>query len=186
MEDQPAGEGEGDADGEPQPAGEQGTRRLRRRPVEASAFTCVPAQVCGLQAELARLRSSLERGEAQRAELQFQLTVSRRDGERAAELSRDREALAGTRNQNHHHRLGYPLKRADALASGSIPSSSAFPCQSEQSGCSRPWRSCRRLCTSPGGPGTRTSMLCSWSWRSATDWSRAWALRARGCTACCR
>lgn len=67
--------------------------------MDASAFLCVLAQVCGLQAELTRLRSSLERGEAQRAELQYQLTVSRRDGERAAELSRDREALAGTRTR---------------------------------------------------------------------------------------
>ncbi|XP_013856091.1 coiled-coil domain-containing protein 171, partial [Austrofundulus limnaeus] len=50
-------------------------------------------EVCRLQAELARLRSSVERGQAQRAELQYQLTASRRDGERVAELSRDRRTL---------------------------------------------------------------------------------------------
>ncbi|XP_024143480.1 coiled-coil domain-containing protein 171 isoform X1 [Oryzias melastigma] len=79
--------------------GSEETRRLRWRinQLEKEKVTLTAnhnQQVCGLQAELARLRSSLERGEAQRAELQFQLTVSRRDGERAAELSRDREALA--------------------------------------------------------------------------------------------
>ncbi|XP_037832540.1 coiled-coil domain-containing protein 171 isoform X2 [Kryptolebias marmoratus] len=50
-------------------------------------------EVCRLQAESARLRASVERGEAQRAELQYQLTASRRDGERVAELSRDRRTL---------------------------------------------------------------------------------------------
>ncbi|RVE60871.1 hypothetical protein OJAV_G00185160 [Oryzias javanicus] len=79
--------------------GSEETRRLRWRinQLEKEKVTLTAShnqQVCGLQAELARLRSSMERGEAQRAELQFQLTVSRRDGERAAELSRDREALA--------------------------------------------------------------------------------------------
>ncbi|XP_030609939.1 coiled-coil domain-containing protein 171 isoform X2 [Archocentrus centrarchus] len=50
-------------------------------------------EVCGLQAELTRLRSSVERGEAQRVELQYQLTLSRRDAERVAELSRDKRSL---------------------------------------------------------------------------------------------
>ncbi|XP_047242786.1 coiled-coil domain-containing protein 171-like [Girardinichthys multiradiatus] len=50
-------------------------------------------EVCSLQAEVARLRSSAERGEAQRAELQYQLAASRRDGERVAELNRDRCTL---------------------------------------------------------------------------------------------
>ncbi|XP_070711254.1 coiled-coil domain-containing protein 171 [Pempheris klunzingeri] len=44
-------------------------------------------EVCGLQAELARLRSSVERGEAQRVELQYQLTVSQRDADRASVLT---------------------------------------------------------------------------------------------------
>uniref|UniRef100_A0A3B3HSA5 Coiled-coil domain containing 171 n=1 Tax=Oryzias latipes TaxID=8090 RepID=A0A3B3HSA5_ORYLA len=79
--------------------GSEEARRLRWRinQLENEKVTLTASQnqeVCGLQAELTRLRSSLERGEAQRAELQYQLTVSRRDGERAAELSRDREALA--------------------------------------------------------------------------------------------
>ncbi|XP_051250965.1 coiled-coil domain-containing protein 171 isoform X2 [Dicentrarchus labrax] len=50
-------------------------------------------ELCRLQAELTRLRSSVERGEAQRVELQYQLTVSRRDADRASELSRDKDAL---------------------------------------------------------------------------------------------
>ncbi|XP_041841917.1 coiled-coil domain-containing protein 171, partial [Melanotaenia boesemani] len=50
-------------------------------------------EACSLQAEVARLRSSVERGEAQRAELQYQLTVSRRDAERVVELSRDKHTL---------------------------------------------------------------------------------------------
>ncbi|XP_072232835.1 coiled-coil domain-containing protein 171-like [Leuresthes tenuis] len=51
-------------------------------------------EACRLQVEVTRLRSSLERGEAQRAELQYQLAVSRRDAERVGELSREKEALS--------------------------------------------------------------------------------------------
>nr|XP_057924907.1 coiled-coil domain-containing protein 171-like isoform X2 [Doryrhamphus excisus] len=40
-------------------------------------------QLCSLKAELARLRSSVEQGEAQRSELQYQLAVSKRDAQRA-------------------------------------------------------------------------------------------------------
>lgn len=61
-------------------------------------FTVV-FKVCRLQAELTRLRCSVERGEAQRVELQYQLTLSRRDAERITELSRDKQALTGTRIQ---------------------------------------------------------------------------------------
>ncbi|XP_071315951.1 coiled-coil domain-containing protein 171-like isoform X2 [Trachinotus anak] len=50
-------------------------------------------ELCRLQAALTRLRSSVERGEAQRVELQYQLTVSQRDADRAAELSRDKLTL---------------------------------------------------------------------------------------------
>ncbi|XP_069375066.1 coiled-coil domain-containing protein 171 isoform X2 [Paralichthys olivaceus] len=50
-------------------------------------------ELCRLQAALTRLRSSVERGEAQRVELQYQLTVSQRDAERVAELSRDKHRL---------------------------------------------------------------------------------------------
>ncbi|XP_078020537.1 uncharacterized protein ccdc171 [Epinephelus lanceolatus] len=50
-------------------------------------------ELCRLQAELTRLRSSVERGEAQRVELQYQLTVSQRDADRVSELSRDKQAL---------------------------------------------------------------------------------------------
>lgn len=57
-------------------------------------------KVCRLQAELTRLRCSVERGEAQRVELQYQLTLSRRDAERITELSRDKQALTGTRIQH--------------------------------------------------------------------------------------
>ncbi|XP_074480289.1 uncharacterized protein ccdc171 [Sebastes fasciatus] len=48
-------------------------------------------ELCRLQAALTRLRSTVERGEAQRVELQYQLTASQRDADRAAELSRDNE-----------------------------------------------------------------------------------------------
>lgn len=47
---------------------------------------CTP-QVCRLQAQLTRLRSLVERGEAQRVELQYQLTLSQRDSARASELT---------------------------------------------------------------------------------------------------
>ncbi|CAJ1048295.1 Hypothetical predicted protein [Xyrichtys novacula] len=50
-------------------------------------------ELCRLQTELTRLRSSVERGEAQREELQYQLTISQRDADRASQLSRDRQAL---------------------------------------------------------------------------------------------
>ncbi|XP_067379209.1 coiled-coil domain-containing protein 171-like isoform X1 [Channa argus] len=50
-------------------------------------------ELCRLQAELTHLRSSVERGEAQRLELQYQLTVSQRHADQATELSRDKQAL---------------------------------------------------------------------------------------------
>uniref|UniRef100_UPI0037E8D01B coiled-coil domain-containing protein 171 n=1 Tax=Semicossyphus pulcher TaxID=241346 RepID=UPI0037E8D01B len=50
-------------------------------------------ELCRLQAELTRLRSSVERGEAQRVELQYQLTVIQREADRALELSRDKHTL---------------------------------------------------------------------------------------------
>ncbi|XP_067435637.1 coiled-coil domain-containing protein 171-like [Thunnus thynnus] len=51
-------------------------------------------ELCRLQAELTRLRSSVERGKAQRVELQYQLTVSQRDVDQVAKLGRDKQALA--------------------------------------------------------------------------------------------
>ncbi|XP_047441688.1 coiled-coil domain-containing protein 171-like isoform X2 [Mugil cephalus] len=51
-------------------------------------------ELCRLQAELARLRASVERGEAERADLQHRITVTSRDSERtSAELSRDKRSL---------------------------------------------------------------------------------------------
>ncbi|XP_055012704.1 coiled-coil domain-containing protein 171-like isoform X2 [Boleophthalmus pectinirostris] len=46
-------------------------------------------QVCSLEAELARLRAAVERGEAERAELQFQITVCLREKEKEAQTNRD-------------------------------------------------------------------------------------------------
>lgn len=48
---------------------------------------CVWYQLCKLRAELTRLRSSVERGEAQRVELQYQLTVSQRNEEQVLKLT---------------------------------------------------------------------------------------------------
>lgn len=48
---------------------------------------CVWYQLCKLRAELTRLRSSVERGEAQRLELQYQLTVSQRNEEQVFKLT---------------------------------------------------------------------------------------------------
>uniref|UniRef100_A0A8C6LEA9 Coiled-coil domain containing 171 n=1 Tax=Nothobranchius furzeri TaxID=105023 RepID=A0A8C6LEA9_NOTFU len=78
--------------------GEDEWRRLRGRlnQLEKEKLQLTSSfnqEVCGLQAELTRLRSSVERGEAQRAKLQYQLTASRRAAELAAELSRDRHTL---------------------------------------------------------------------------------------------
>ncbi|XP_034535230.1 coiled-coil domain-containing protein 171-like isoform X2 [Notolabrus celidotus] len=50
-------------------------------------------ELCLLQAELTRLRSSVEQGEAQRVELQYQLTISQRDADRASQLGRDKHTL---------------------------------------------------------------------------------------------
>ncbi|XP_054609583.1 coiled-coil domain-containing protein 171-like isoform X2 [Dunckerocampus dactyliophorus] len=62
-------------------------------------------QLCSLKAELARLRSSVEQGEAQRAELQYQLAVSKRDAERAhhtnATLTDQAAALQQTVQELH-------------------------------------------------------------------------------------
>ncbi|KAM9426728.1 uncharacterized protein ccdc171 isoform 2-T2 [Pholidichthys leucotaenia] len=73
-------------------------RNLRRRinELEKGKLKLTSAhnqEVCGLQTELTRLRSLVEWGEAQREELQYELAVSRRDAERAAELSRDKLTL---------------------------------------------------------------------------------------------
>ncbi|KAK7910066.1 hypothetical protein WMY93_014750 [Mugilogobius chulae] len=46
-------------------------------------------QVCSLEAELARLRASVERSEAERAELEFQITVCLREKEKEAQSNRD-------------------------------------------------------------------------------------------------
>uniref|UniRef100_A0A087X765 Coiled-coil domain containing 171 n=1 Tax=Poecilia formosa TaxID=48698 RepID=A0A087X765_POEFO len=50
-------------------------------------------EVIILQAEVARFRSLLERSEAHRTKLQFQLAASHRESNRVAELDRDRNAL---------------------------------------------------------------------------------------------
>ncbi|XP_068164871.1 coiled-coil domain-containing protein 171 isoform X2 [Antennarius striatus] len=50
-------------------------------------------ELCRLQVELTRLRSLVERGEAQREELAYELTVSRRDADQASELCRDKQVL---------------------------------------------------------------------------------------------
>uniref|UniRef100_A0AAQ4QQY6 Coiled-coil domain containing 171 n=1 Tax=Gasterosteus aculeatus aculeatus TaxID=481459 RepID=A0AAQ4QQY6_GASAC len=50
-------------------------------------MSCHNQEVCRLQAQLTRLRSLVERGEAQRVELQYQLTLSQRDSARASELT---------------------------------------------------------------------------------------------------
>ncbi|KAM4536511.1 uncharacterized protein ccdc171 [Odontesthes bonariensis] len=78
--------------------GGEETRRLRWRltQLEKEKLQLTSShnqEACRLQAEVTRLRSSVERGEAQRAELQYQLTVSRRDAERVDALSREKQAL---------------------------------------------------------------------------------------------
>ncbi|XP_053271862.1 coiled-coil domain-containing protein 171 [Pleuronectes platessa] len=67
-------------------------------------------ELCKLQAALARFRSSVERGEAQRVELQYQLTVSQRDAERVAELSRDKHSL--TEQAAELHQTVHDLQKA--------------------------------------------------------------------------
>ncbi|XP_061768947.1 coiled-coil domain-containing protein 171-like isoform X2 [Nerophis ophidion] len=63
-----------------------GRRRRRIHQLEKEKLEMTSAhnqQLCTLEAELARLRSSVERGEAQRTELQYQLVVSQRDTQQA-------------------------------------------------------------------------------------------------------
>ncbi|KAM6894633.1 coiled-coil domain-containing protein 171 [Lycodopsis pacificus] len=74
--------------------GEGGDRsgRLRRRvhQLEKDRLELTSShnqEVTRLQTQLTRLRSSVERGEAQRVELQYQLTLSQRDSTRASELT---------------------------------------------------------------------------------------------------
>ncbi|XP_034424677.1 coiled-coil domain-containing protein 171-like [Hippoglossus hippoglossus] len=67
-------------------------------------------ELCKLQAALTRFRSSVERGEAQRVELQYQLTVSQRDAERVAELSRDKHSL--TERAAELHQTVHDLQKA--------------------------------------------------------------------------
>ncbi|XP_075941168.1 coiled-coil domain-containing protein 171 [Anarhichas minor] len=75
-------------------ASEGGDRsgRLRRRVHQLEKdrlelTTSHNQEVTRLQTQLTRLRSSVERGEAQRVELQYQLTLSQRDSTRASELT---------------------------------------------------------------------------------------------------
>ncbi|XP_060922636.1 coiled-coil domain-containing protein 171-like [Limanda limanda] len=67
-------------------------------------------ELCNLQAALTRFRSSVERGEAQKVELQYQLTVSQRDAERVAELSRDKHSL--TERAAELHQTVHDLQKA--------------------------------------------------------------------------
>nr|XP_061816479.1 coiled-coil domain-containing protein 171-like isoform X1 [Nerophis lumbriciformis] len=63
-----------------------GRRRRRIHQLEKEKLEMTSAhnqQLCTLEAELARLRSSVERGEAQRTELQYQLVVSQKDTQQA-------------------------------------------------------------------------------------------------------
>ncbi|XP_077962091.1 coiled-coil domain-containing protein 171 isoform X1 [Gasterosteus aculeatus] len=67
-----------------------GGRRWRLHQLERERLermSCHNQEVCRLQAQLTRLRSLVERGEAQRVELQYQLTLSQRDSARASELT---------------------------------------------------------------------------------------------------
>ncbi|XP_076580925.1 coiled-coil domain-containing protein 171 isoform X2 [Chaetodon auriga] len=76
--------------------GGEHSRRLRVHQLEREKLELTSShnqELCRLQAELTRLRSSVERGEAQRVELQYQLTVSQRDADRASELHRDNHTL---------------------------------------------------------------------------------------------
>ncbi|KAM8898532.1 LOW QUALITY PROTEIN: uncharacterized protein ccdc171 [Spinachia spinachia] len=77
-------EGGGEEDNRP------GGRRWRVHQLERERLeltSCHNQEVCRLQAQLTRLRSLVERGEAQRVELQYQLTLSQRDSARASELT---------------------------------------------------------------------------------------------------
>ncbi|XP_061816481.2 uncharacterized protein [Nerophis lumbriciformis] len=63
-----------------------GRRRRRIHQLEKEKLEMTSAhnqQLCTLEAEIARLRSSVERGEAQRTELQYQLVVSQKDTQQA-------------------------------------------------------------------------------------------------------
>ncbi|KAL6118213.1 ccdc171 [Pungitius sinensis] len=67
-----------------------GGRRWRVHQLERERLeltSCHNQEVCRLQAQLTCLRSLVERGEAQRVELQYQLTLSQRDSARASELT---------------------------------------------------------------------------------------------------
>ncbi|KAM9836863.1 uncharacterized protein ccdc171 [Aulostomus maculatus] len=99
------GEGDGGGEGRRRGAGEE-SLRWRLSQLEKDKLQQASRhnqQVCRLEAELTRLRSSLERGEAQKAELQYQLTVSQRDAEQVSELSRDKHTLKVQVAELHKH-----------------------------------------------------------------------------------
>ncbi|XP_065806347.1 coiled-coil domain-containing protein 171-like isoform X4 [Labrus bergylta] len=84
-------ESEGGDGGKPSESVRRRVQRLEREKLELTSSH--NQEMCQLQAELTRLRSSVERGEAQRVELQYQLTVSQRDADRTSQLSRDNHTL---------------------------------------------------------------------------------------------
>lgn len=59
-------------------------------------------QVCRLQAELARLRSQVERGEAQQVELRYQLSLHQREGERERWLREEEQQVQQQEVEERH------------------------------------------------------------------------------------
>ncbi|KAK1890192.1 Coiled-coil domain containing protein 171, partial [Dissostichus eleginoides] len=92
---------------------ESGQSRAEPRGERAGERERHNQEVCGLQAELTRLRCSVEGGEAQREELQYQITVSQRESTRdkhtltelqvtVAELQKSLDITRRCREEDQH------------------------------------------------------------------------------------
>ncbi|XP_060887087.1 coiled-coil domain-containing protein 171-like isoform X2 [Labrus mixtus] len=92
-------ESEGEDGGKTSECVRRRVQRLEREKLELTSSH--NQEMCQLQAELTRLRSSVERGEAQRVELQYQLTLSQRDADTASQLSRDKHTLTERATELH-------------------------------------------------------------------------------------
>lgn len=115
---------------------------------------CVWYQLCKLRAELTRLRSSVERGEAQRVELQYQLTVSQRNEEQVFKLT-GKQIMCTFSSMFFFFLFPWFTSIVCVRASSWTPADG--PGASEGSGDHPPGQGGGSACTATGDGGTRRS-----------------------------